>query len=174
MDELYLSAKVAAGWHLSIAQDILTVTSRTATGLRPRGYIVMTRFTRGGLTFALFGAAIVASLAFAPDSFAARRHVHLKKSTPANKETVTGSPKSISLWFSEKVELAVTNVKVADAKGVAAELGALKREAADTAPVVTDVLKPLGAGRYTLTWSVAGKDGHPQKGTVSFTVKAAH
>jgi methionine-rich copper-binding protein CopC len=134
----------------------------------------MTRIRRGGLTLSLFGAAIAASLVFAPESFAARRHVHLKKSTPADKETLASSPKSISLWFSEKVELAVTTVKVADAKGVAAQLSALRREAADTAPVIADVTKPLADGKYTLTWSVAGKDGHPQKGTVSFVVKATH
>jgi methionine-rich copper-binding protein CopC len=171
---LYLTVWITAGWHLPNARDILTVTLGEATALRLRGYIFMTRITRGGFTLALFGAAVAASLVFAPESMAARRHVHLERSSPANKETVTGSPRSISLWFSEKVDLAVTNVKIAGAKGVVAELGALKRAAADTAPVVADVLKPLGAGNYVLSWSVAGKDGHPQKGTVNFTVKAAH
>jgi methionine-rich copper-binding protein CopC len=134
----------------------------------------MTRIARAGLTTALFGAAIVASLAFAPDSYAARRHVHLKKSSPAENEALAASPKTISLWFSEKVDLKVTSVKLADAKGVAASLGALKRDTTAEAPVVAEVTKPLAPGSYTINWSVAGEDGHPQKGAVKFTVKATH
>jgi methionine-rich copper-binding protein CopC len=127
---------------------------------------------------ALAPAAIVAALiglASAPGSLeAARRHVHLKKSTPAENEVLASAPKTISLWFSEKVDLKMTTLKLADAKGVAATLGTLKSDTTADAPVVADVAKPIGPGSYTLSWSVAGADGHPQKGTVKFTVKAAH
>lgn len=118
--------------------------------------------------------AAAAALAWAPSSLeAARRHVHLEKSSPAEGETVV-APKSVSLWFSEKVDLKMTNVKVADAKGAAAAIGALKRDTATKAPVTADFTTPLAPGAYTLNWSVAGADGHPQKGTVKFSVKAAH
>ena len=134
----------------------------------------MTKLSRAGWSAAVLGAAFAASLVLANDSFAARRHVSLKKSSPAANDTLATSPKAISLWFNEKVELAVTTVKIADAKGVAASLGALKRDAAADAPVVADVTKPMAAGSYTLSWLVAGADGHPAKGTVTFVVKAAH
>jgi methionine-rich copper-binding protein CopC len=130
--------------------------------------------SRRALTLALTVAAVF-GVASAPASLeAARRHVHLKKSTPADKEALVASPKSISLWFSEKVDLKLTTLKLADAKGVAATLGALKRDTTAEAPVVADLTAPIAPGSYTLSWSVAGADGHPQKGSVKFTVKAAH
>jgi len=41
------------------------------------------------------------------------------------------------------------------------------------APVVYAVMQTLGAGKYTVDWTVAGKDGHAVKGSYSFVVKAA-
>jgi methionine-rich copper-binding protein CopC len=146
----------------------------SATNSTLRGYSFMTRISRAGWTATIFAGALAASLAFAPNSFAARRHVHLEKSTPADKEVLATSPKTISLWFSEKVDLKVTTVKLVDDKGVAAALGALKADTTKGAPVIADVTKPLAAGSYTLNWSVAGADGHPQKGAFKFSVKAAH
>jgi methionine-rich copper-binding protein CopC len=130
--------------------------------------------SRRAFTLALSIAAIFA-VASAPASLeAARRHVHLKKSTPADKETLAAAPKYVSLWFSEKVDLKLTTLKLADAKGVATTLGVLKRDTIAEAPVVAELAAPIGPGSYTLSWSVAGADGHPQKGSVKFTVKAAH
>ena len=134
------------------------------------------------LKVALFvGGALAISARAAPESaaigpelaHAARRHVSLKKSSPAANDTLAASPKVISLWFSEKVDLAVTTVKVAGRDGAAAPLGKLARDATADAPVTAEVLKPLAAGPYTITWVVAGADGHPIKGTVNFVVKAA-
>lgn len=134
----------------------------------------MTRTARAGWTAAMFAGTLAASLVLAPDTFAARRHVHLEKSSPADNETLAAAPKAISLWFSEKVDLKVTSVKLVDAKGAAAALGALRRDTTAKAPVVADVTKPLAAGSYTISWSAAALDGHPEKGTIRFVVKAAH
>lgn len=130
--------------------------------------------SRRALALALTIAGVFAAASSPGSLEAARRHVHLRKSTPAAKETLAGSPKSISLWFSEKVDLKLTTLKLADANGVAATLGALQRDTIADAPVTAEVSRPIAPGSYTLSWSVAGADGHPQKGTVKFTVKAAH
>jgi methionine-rich copper-binding protein CopC len=74
----------------------------------------------------------------------ARFHTKLLKSSPSAHDTLAASPKSVSLWFSERVELPMTAVKLAGS--------------AD--------------GRYTISYTVAGKDGHPAKGTIDFVVKS--
>jgi methionine-rich copper-binding protein CopC len=103
-----------------------------------------------------------------------RRHTRLVKSEPANNDTLANSPTAIRLWFSEKVELPVTRLKLADAAGTAIALSPPARpETGDDAPVVSAVKKALPAGAYVLSWSTAAKDGHPAKGTISFFVKAA-
>lgn len=101
------------------------------------------------------------------------RHVALKKSNPAANDTLTASPAALQLWFNEKVALTVVTVKLADAKGVAVPLAALKQDAEADAPITAAVAKPLSAGAYSISWSVAGKDGHPTQGKVPFVVKAA-
>jgi methionine-rich copper-binding protein CopC len=115
-------------------------------------------------------AVVVAVSAFT----APARHVALKKSNPAANDTLAQSPAALQLWFNEKVELGVVTVKLADAKGVATPLGALKQEVGADAPITAAVTKPLAAGAYSISWSVAGKDGHPTQGKVPFVVKAAH
>lgn len=100
----------------------------------------------------------------------ARRHTKLVRSTPAAGETLSASPKSLALWFSEKVPLKVTTVKLTG-QGGPVTLGAPSRD--DTtadAPVVLTISAPLAPGKYTVAWSVAGDDGHPVKGNFAFTV----
>ncbi len=116
-------------------------------------------------------AAVVAVVA----AFAApARHVALKKSNPAANDTLTASPAALQLWFNEQVALTVVTVKLADAKGVAVPLAALKQDTGADAPITAALSKPLAAGAYSISWSVAGKDGHPTQGKVPFVVKAAH
>jgi methionine-rich copper-binding protein CopC len=102
------------------------------------------------------------------------RHIRLVKSEPAANDTLAKSPAAIKLWFSEKVELPVTTVKLADAAGHAVALAAVARPGTgDSAPVVAAIAKPLAAGSYVITWSTAAKDGHPANGTIAFVVKGA-
>ena len=101
------------------------------------------------------------------------RHVHLSKSDPYANDT-TASPTSVRLWFSEKVELKVTTVKLASAAGSSVALGKLSRSDAETdAPVVAPISRALAPGGYTVSWSTASKDGHAAKGTIDFVVKGA-
>jgi methionine-rich copper-binding protein CopC len=64
-------------------------------------------------------------------------------------------------------------VKLAGPAG-AVKLGAVTRdEKVKDAPVVAAISVPLAAGKYTASWSVAGDDGHPVKGSFAFVVKGA-
>ena len=127
------------------------------------------------------GVSIVAALSVAtratPSLGAMGRllHTHLVKSEPAANDTFASAPRVVRLWFSEKVELAVTSVKLSNAAGATLVLGPLVRpDTGEFAPIVTNVAKPLAAGTYTVTWSTAAKDGHPAKGTYPFVVRVVH
>ena len=127
--------------------------------------------TLRGIRFAALALAAVGTLsaAVAP----ARFHTKLVKSAPAANDTLATAPTAISLWFNEAVDLKVTTVKVAGASG-AVKTGALTRDAKlKDAPVVAAISSALAAGKYTVSWSVAGDDGHPVKGTFEFVVKGA-
>jgi methionine-rich copper-binding protein CopC len=76
-------------------------------------------------------------------------------------------------WFSERVDLAVTTIKVADAAGAMIALSPLTRpDTSAKAPVLTNVTGAVSAGTYTVSWITAGHDGHPAKGKFEFVVKA--
>ena len=136
--------------------------------------------TLRGFRFAAFALAAVCTLsaAVAPTVPAvrvapARFHTQLVKSAPAANDTLATAPTAILLWFNEAVDLKVTTVKVAGASG-AVKTGALTRDAKlKDAPVVAAISSALAAGKYTVSWSVAGDDGHPVKGTFDFVVKGA-
>jgi methionine-rich copper-binding protein CopC len=103
-----------------------------------------------------------------------RRHTHLTKSEPADNDTLARSPRALRLWFTERVELAVTTVKLANAAGAPVTLASVARpDGGQDAPVVALLKTPLAAGAYVVTWTTAALDGHPAKGTFGFVVKAA-
>jgi methionine-rich copper-binding protein CopC len=125
------------------------------------------------LRSAVLALAAIGALAAATPAPGVPFHTKLLKSAPAANDTLATAPTAISLWFNEKVELKVTTVKLAGPSG-AVKLGAVTRdEKVKDAPVVAAIPSTLGAGTYTASWSVAGDDGHPVKGSFAFVVKGA-
>ncbi len=118
---------------------------------------------------ALLGALVLAA---ATPAEGARRHVRLVKSSPVQ-DSVVAAPATVELWFSEKVELGVTRVRLSGVSGTTVATGPLKRADVADAPIVAAVLGPMAAGVYTVNWSTASKDGHPVRGAFEFTVRAA-
>jgi methionine-rich copper-binding protein CopC len=108
-----------------------------------------------------------------PSLSAALRHTRLVKASPADKDTLTVAPTSLKLWYNEKVELPAMSLKLAGTSGAAVTLGAVTR---DSVNAVTSVVAPitgkLAPDTYTVSWSLAGADGHPVKGTYSFVLRA--
>lgn len=97
-------------------------------------------------------------------------HATLKSSNPAAGATVDAAPKEIALTFNEKVEQAFSNITVAD--GAGKEVATEKAKVDEVNPAILHLALPsLSAGAYTVTWAVAGHDGHRRKGDFKFTVK---
>jgi len=99
-------------------------------------------------------------------------HTRLLRSAPAKDTVLASSPASVELWFSEKIELPASRVRLKNAAGQEIGLGDLTRDdrVADS-PVVARILTPLAAGAYQVDWSAASKDGHPVTGNFAFTIR---
>lgn len=126
----------------------------------------MTRVRRS--VIALGAAVALTTAASAPPAF----HASLSKAAPGKGDTVAVSPDTLKLWFSEKVEIPLTKVALSGG-GAGRKLGAPAfGGAAADAPIVVAVEEKLAPGTYKVDWTVAGKDGHPSKGSYDFVVKA--
>ena len=69
--------------------------------------------------------------------------------------------------------LAVSHVSVIASSGDTIALGTLHTDAADRHALVGDLGVTLAAGSYSVRWSTAPSDGHPSRGSYSFTVVAS-
>ncbi|HJU69979.1 MAG TPA: copper resistance protein CopC [Gemmatimonadaceae bacterium] len=100
-------------------------------------------------------------------------HGVLRKSEPANGALLRVAPRVIRLTFSEPPQLAFTEVELIGPDSQRVVLSELRAAAPDsTAIVVADVMGPLRAGRYRITWQITSADGHPVRGTVAFRIAA--
>jgi methionine-rich copper-binding protein CopC len=106
----------------------------------------------------------VASLAFAG---AVQAHAKLEKSQPAANSTVTASPTTVELEFSQPVQLTALTLQAGDAKG--RDVGPLPKAASGKISVPLPV---LAAGSYTLSWRAISADNHVMSGSIPFKVGA--
>ncbi len=100
----------------------------------------------------------------------ASAHGRLKSSTPAAGAHLGAVPRELRLDFSESPELTFTIVQLAGPDGRAVLLGPLRYAADSRRSIVTALGGPMIAGIYTVTWQMAGDDGHPVRGKYDFVV----
>ncbi len=96
-------------------------------------------------------------------------HLKLDKSDPKADSALNASPKAVSLWFSQAVELPATKITLTNAAKQDVATKALAK-AADGA-IVAAIEAPLAAGKYNVSWRTMAKDGHVIKGEFAFSVK---
>lgn len=96
-------------------------------------------------------------------------HAHLVKSTPAANSRLAASPTALTLWYSERPELALTTLQLTDSSGASYALGPV-HYGAESASITASISKPLPRGTYTVIWHTAASDGHATDGRFSFTV----
>ena len=100
---------------------------------------------------------------------AAQAHGVLRRSLPAAGAKLDAVPREIRLVFNEPVELAVARIALRAPDGALVPLGSVAHGDSATT-VVAAVLGALREGRWTVEWQVAGRDGHPVRGTFAFSV----
>ena len=96
-------------------------------------------------------------------------HGALKQAEPAADAVLDSVPRMIRLTFTEPAELAVGRVELTGPGGWAVGLTPLRHGDSSTV-MIADILEPLIAGEYTVAWQVAGRDGHPVRGTYRFRI----
>lgn len=97
-------------------------------------------------------------------------HGSLKSSAPAANERLTVAPREVRLTFTEAPALAFSRLELRGPGGAAVALSPLRVAADSRRALVASIQAPLAAGTYTVTWQIAGDDGHPVRGQYTFTV----
>jgi len=100
---------------------------------------------------------------------AAQGHALLDHASPLVGSTVRTAPRSLTLWFTQKLEPAFSHVEVRDASGARVDAGKAAVDRTDPA-VMRIGLKPLKNGTYHVHWRVLSVDTHTTEGSFSFSV----
>jgi methionine-rich copper-binding protein CopC len=100
----------------------------------------------------------------------AAAHAALVRALPAAGSEIHESPPRLKLWFSERLEQAVSSVEVLDGTGQRVDSGDLQSDSADR-KLLQVSLPHLGPGRYRVTWRVVSVDTHVAKGEFRFDIK---
>jgi methionine-rich copper-binding protein CopC len=97
----------------------------------------------------------------------AMAHSPLNATTPANEATIAAAPTELMLDFKGEVRLTKVSMTHAPHDSIDLDLSSNKG-------FITDYSVPMegmGNGAYVIDWRGLGKDGHPMKGSFTFTVQ---
>ena len=100
----------------------------------------------------------------------ARAHAHLVRSEPSRGARLMTAPTTLRLWFSEAPQLAVTRIFLIGPARDTIAVGQPEPLAGDGLSVA--VVGQLVAGSYTIEYRTAAADGHPVRGSYTFTLLA--
>jgi methionine-rich copper-binding protein CopC len=98
----------------------------------------------------------------------AHAHALLDHASPLVGSTVRTAPRTISLWFTQKLEAAFSSIEVRNASGARVDVG--KARIGGNGTVLQTGLKALPPGTYQVHWRVLSVDTHTTEGTFSFSV----
>ena len=124
------------------------------------------------LVLAIVTAALAVVLALPGMALA---HAELLTATPAAGIVLDAAPTSITLTFSEPVEISLGGIRLFDGSGRSVAVGASRHPSGSAATsdpdrAVTVDLGPLSDGSYVVDWRVVSADSHPVQGAYTFQV----
>lgn len=109
-------------------------------------------------------------LALAVQSQVAEAHANLVRSEPAANSTLDASPERITIWFSEPMEAAFSEIQALNASGVRVDNADSAVDANDLT-IMSVSLPELPDGTYTVAWrNLSTIDGHSLRGSFIFSV----
>ena len=94
-------------------------------------------------------------------------HSPLEATVPANEATVSKTPSEIVMDFKGAIRLTRVSMNQGNQPSVSLDLDAFSGFASGYAIPVP----PIGMGNHLIEWRGLGADGHPLKGSFSFTVE---
>jgi len=97
-------------------------------------------------------------------------HANYVESDPAANSVLESSPERVTIWFTEPLEPALSEIRVFDTNGVRVDEGDSEVDSSD--PLVMSVsVDELAGGTYTVAWkNVSTVDGHSRRGAFVFSV----
>ena len=101
----------------------------------------------------------------------ASAHAVLEGANPAPQANLSASPGSVTLEFSEKVDMRAEGIQVLDEHGSVIQTGRPTHPSGQ-AKVVRASLPKLGKGLYTVAWRAVSEDSHPIQGAFTFGYRA--
>ena len=114
--------------------------------------------------------ALACALALAAQSQVAEAHANLIRSEPPANSTLDTSPERITLWFSEPMEAAFSEIQVLNTAGVRVDNKDSAVDANDLT-LMSVSLPELPDGTYTVAWrNLSTIDGHGLRGSFIFSV----
>jgi methionine-rich copper-binding protein CopC len=99
----------------------------------------------------------------------AQAHAFLDHASPAVGSSVPSAPPTVTLWFTQDLEPAFSNVTVTNEAGQRVDLGNTRIPPGSPAELQIG-LKPLAPGTYLVSWHVVSVDTHPTEGTFTFEI----
>ena len=97
-------------------------------------------------------------------------HANYVESDPAANSVVDESPERVTIWFTEPLEPALSEIKAFDTQGVRVDEGDSTVDSSDPLAMSVSV-KSLADGTYTVAWkNVSTVDGHSRRGAFVFSV----
>lgn len=101
----------------------------------------------------------------------ASAHAVLQGANPASQSNLSASPGSVTLEFTEKVDMRADGIQVLDEHLSSVQAGRPTHPSGQ-AKVVRASLPKLGKGLYTVTWRAVSEDSHPIQGAYTFGFRA--
>jgi copper transport protein len=120
------------------------------------------RWAARGLLAALMWLCVVPAVAGA--------HATVVRTTPADKSVVGPSLRTVSIRWSEPVDLGPDSVRLLDASGAQVEVSRAERVRGDRSTAVFRLPPGLAEGTYVVAWRVTSADSHPVSGAFSFSL----
>jgi len=96
----------------------------------------------------------------------ARAHAFLDHAEPRVGNTVATAPREVTLWFTQKLEPAFSNITVTNSAGQRVDTGKTRVSGNQMSVSV----RSGGAGTYRVNWRVLSVDTHRTDGNFTFRV----
>jgi copper transport protein len=112
---------------------------------------------------------LIAGVFVAASAAPAFAHATLQETSPTAGQVLDQPPKTVTLGFSESVEVTLGAVRVFNSKGDRLDVGEASHPGGQENRVQVDVPN-LDDDSYVVTWRVLSADGHPVKGAFTFQV----
>ncbi|SRR6266446_8937545 len=97
-------------------------------------------------------------------------HAFIDHAEPAVGSQIQVSPAQVKIWFTEKLEPALSKIQVFDSSGVEVDKREVKIDQSNAA-LLTVSLPELKPGKYKVVWRVVSVDTHTTMGNFEFEVK---